>query len=405
MAQEEYRLAGAALALGRFTLQGLAQAAKVKRSTAGSWFRRHADYFELHCNVSGRRRPSKMWRFRRGAEENLRLSLEALHRQFIPLTTPDARPPFLSRIERQLEAWRASKQAGDSASYEQQQLVLHTLLRIAWEDLAEDFRLRGDASAPLLKRVAEIERDAGLGNLPESNHLPAVAKWIAESLSRMTKRGVAIEFSARVLRARAEARHFTDQVKLTAAALAAPVWSDERRGEVPELQLGPCAIVAEIVPTAQRLQEIALAIDARPSFGYCKSADESQAVVLGLATRPDARSVEVSNWLNKLDVSNLWQRQFAPAVLQGLAEAPGINLGLLVRKLADPLELELRSPTGLGAWAGALRRAAYEFSRRIAATGLYRTDFQVSEDPEETIFENARILFSSPLSATEGEQP
>jgi hypothetical protein len=364
MAHEDYRLAGTALALGRFTLQDLARTARVKRNTAGSWFRRHAECFEAEDAgpSTGRKgRPRKQWRLlERGAAE-LRVRLEGLYREVAPGASASDR--VLHGIERQLGAWEDSQRRGDSAAA-QQLIALRSLLRIAWEDTADRYAALRQVDSFRLKRLAELESQAGVGALPDSNWLPDVAAWLAERLDQMTRRGVAEEFAGRVLRARAEARKVADQVKLTAAALAAPVWSDERIIDVPETQLRRCAVVADVVPTAKRVAELAKAIDQRPAFGYCHSPDEAQAVVIGLTARPDARSPEIFGWLAQLHLSHLWQPQLAPAVLQGLAEAPGIRLDALLRYLSDSLERVLKAPEA-ASHHGSLRRNAYDYSSRV----------------------------------------
>lgn len=369
MAHEDLRLAGSVLALRRFSLPQLCKVANVKRNTVGSWFNRHKELFEeidapaMDGDLrKGRGRPQKTWRLREGCEANLRSILEGLYRDSVHAV--DAPPHILNRVEAQLAAWEASRRFGSSTTV-QEQVALRSLVRIAWENLAQHHRTSGEADASQMKWLAEMECAAGLGELPVTDRLTEVAAWMAERMDRMVKRAVHDEFAGRVLRARAEVRRLADRVKLTAAALAAPVWCDEGLIACPEAALRRCVVAADVVPVTARLEELDVAIDHRPALGYCIDEREAQAVVLGLATRPGANgSNEVRGWLAALHLSNDWLPEMAPAVLQGLAEARGIDLKLLVGYLKEPLQISLAKQKE-GERLGALRRKAFDYGSRV----------------------------------------
>jgi hypothetical protein len=376
MAHEDLRVASSVLALRSFSLQQLCRMAEVNRNTAGSWLRRHRTLFEevpaIGAESKGRGRPYKTWRLRHGCDGELRKVLDILHRGTDQAGATGTPPHILDRIEAQLEAWQVSCRFGSESS-EQESVALRALVRIAWENLADHHAASGEISASVIKRLAELECAAGLGELPTTNRLPEVAAWIADRMERMLRRSVRDEFAGRVLRARAETRRLADRVKLTAAALAAPVWSDE--GVIPQRAetLRRCVVAANVVPVAECLAELEFAIDIRPARGYCIDEQETQAVVLGLATRPGANySNEIRGWLAALHLSNDWLPEMAPAVLQGLAEARGIRWMSLVASLKEPLQIALERQKNWGQ-LGALRRQALEFGLRVLDAPLMNT--------------------------------
>lgn len=376
MAQEDLRLLSAALALGRFTPSDLARVAKVKRNTVGSWLHRNQKYVQLDAELkaaSGPGRPQKRFRLRDGAAVEMRRVLDGLYRappEHIEEGRSEVvRPHIFDRIELELANWRAAQRAGDADSMAENRVSARALIRIAWENLAAFHSAGGQVDHAHLKQLAELECESGLGALPEGDLLRPVASWLAQNVERMTARAVPVEFAGRVLRARAEARRVTDQIKVTAAALAAPVWSDEglAANDVTEESLRLSAIVADIVPIEHRLSELSRAIDKTAMYGFCVDGQEAQAVVIGLATRPGAdRSIAVRGWLASLHLTNDWLPELAPAVLRGLAEAPGIRLSALLDDLAQPLHETLADFRSRP--AGRLRRQTLEFCERILQT-------------------------------------
>ena len=84
MAQEDFRLTGAALVLGHFTMGELAKAAGVKANTAASWRRRHVTFLAgddpppSTSDKAKRGRPKKRWRVRPEAVPDMQSILEGL---------------------------------------------------------------------------------------------------------------------------------------------------------------------------------------------------------------------------------------------------------------------------------------------------------------------------------------
>jgi hypothetical protein len=379
MAEEEFRILAGALALGRFTATELVHTTGVKRNTVGSWLRRNVNYIQKEKSEAAERlpgpgRPPVVWRIRDGAAPKIRAVLDSLYPEFVRVSSADLRDGgkclrSLDLAEAQVNAWRATNSYRDFSVEQPELIAARSYIKIAWEDFAELHAAGLEVSEKHLLHLAQMECEVGIGNLPASRSLPSLAIWLARRLKLMSDRGVPFQFAARTIRARAQVRSSTDRVALTAAALAAPVWSDEGLaddGEVEVAALNRCVTVADIVPHSQLLREIDLALDQRPTYCFCVNPEESQAILLGLVTRPGAcRLPEVRDWLSHLPLSNDWRPELAPAVLRGLVNAPGINLHPLLKILTDPLRAVLNTSQTSQWRLGAIRKAAFDYSRRL----------------------------------------
>ncbi len=378
MAQPEYRLAGAALQLGRFTAVELAQAAGTNPHTARTWLQRNDRFVEPDlmpptvAAVNGKGRPRKSWCLREGAAHALRQSLG----QLFPLFSGphEARPRKiehprnLDEVEIHLRARERARRLGHPEQMEMEAVAARSWVRIAWEDFAVLDSQKQGITQPILEHLAALERELGIGGIIESDALPEVAGWAAQRARNMSRRGATKAFAARVMRARVEVRTPRDRARLTAAAVAAPVWADEGHAEragVGEDTMCDCKLIAEAIPSFVLLRELDMAVDRRPSYGLCPAPAHAQAVVLGLAQlHVTTRDIAMRDWLGFRNASNDWIPELAPAVLYGLAEAESAHWS----RLFGPLEEALRRAADLAKdwdWApGRLRRTALAYADR-----------------------------------------
>lgn len=367
MAHEEYRLAAAALSVESFSLPVLSRISDTNRNTASSWFRRYRKYFEVAPAADGARlrpgRPQKQWRLRRDTREEFTKVLEFEYRGF--MVGNSQKPSILDRIEQHIAASRSARAAGQSDESERMELLARGLIRVAWEDFSEHFRMTDELNHANLRGVADFEREIGLGDVASSGGLPEIAEWMANRMDDLVARGVPEAFAGAVLRARAEVRTETDRLKLTAAALAAPVWADESIANATEGAMRRCAAVAANLSSRERVSEASRAIDLRPTGGYCSGPDEAAAIVIGLINMPNARSLELSGWLAGLRISNDWRPELAPAVARGLAEAPGVKIGSLLEALGGTLREALERAKQSRQRIGLLRRKTLDYASML----------------------------------------
>lgn len=400
MAEPEYRLAGAALQLGRFTAVELARAAGTNPHTTRTWLQRHDRFVEPDLTpapvavTNGKGRPRKAWRLREGAAHALRQSLDQLFPLHFDLPRGDLRRAgqlrHLDEIEIHLKARERAGRLGYVEQMNVEDVAARSWVRIAWEDFATLDSQAQAVAQPMLEHLAALECQLGVGGIVAAESLPEVAGWAAQRLNNMSKRGATVTFAARAMRARVEVRTPRDRARLSAAAVAAPVWADEGMAEqagVAEATMRNCRLIAEAVPPATLLRELDAAVDRRPSYGMCPDPTQAQAVVLGLAElHITTRNIAMRDWLGFRSSSNDWIIELAPAVLYGLAEAESAHW----RRLFDPLEHALRQASdlakGWGWTPGRLRCAALAYTDQA----IKRT-VQVEADPSAIIASYGRV--------------
>jgi hypothetical protein len=386
LAQEEYRLLATSLLLSEFTKAELARTAGANVNTVGSWLNRNRRFFEhertTNTETPERGRPRNLWRVRGDATAQMRQQLSKLQppNRLGTVDLPaDGQLNILKRVEKQIDTWRHAIKAGDHAAATDELVTTRSWIRMAWEDFAELESSGFNVPSPNLRHLAELEREAGAGSLPDISALPQITIWLTERLSAMTQRGVSPNFAGRTVRMRSEVRSEADRVKLTAAATAAPIWSDEGLAEEYDLDVNAiqlCKVVAQHVPAARRVEEVAIAIGRSQPWSYCQNSEEAQAVALGLVTQyGSVVEPEVGNWLAGLHVRDEWRPELALAVVRGLGGASGVIMPLVMRNIADPLRTILdRPPLARTTYPGKIRNEALEYGKRALAINVTEDD-------------------------------
>jgi|GEM_PF-5046157 len=380
MAYEDVRLLGSALLLGRFTPAELARSANSKLNTARSWVGRNRHHLvEEPVKPRGKGRPGKMWRIAPSSKELLSARLKALDVQRLTDELAGKQPSILQHLEAQHDAWRLALSIDDAAAASELR-NLRRMTRISWEEFSDFHRFSGEAPEAQLKLIAEIERDAGGGEFPASDQLRKIAAWLASSIARMRSRAASPEFASRVMRLRSDVRSKADQVKVTAAALAAPVWADEGLAEegLEMDDLAACPLIAEFGGAARTLDEVSDAIG-YGLRGYCRDGEESQAVLCGLTARAQfGAASEVRHWLIYLRAANFWRPELAPVALHAVWEGRDLHERSVLQMLGDQMELALkRQPIKVGR----LRRRPLDFAQRMLSLHLRLQETQGAEGP------------------------
>ncbi|MXP65334.1 hypothetical protein E0493_18460 [Roseomonas sp. M0104] len=387
MAEEEFRLLRCALALGQFEVRQLGEVAEVSENTAQSWVKRNrrllvndgpgeerAGGRPPSGTQRGRGRPRKCWRLAPGAAEQIEARLDGLFptisRAGVENPRSTGHEEIILRAETAVRNWRATRRGDRDGEARMLRMAAEAAVRTAWEDLAELHQATAVVPQALVQELARVEAELGKGEVPEEPSLPEESIWLANRFEQMVEwldlrfGGVALgeradRFVGSVLVARARQRE--RRPLLTAAALAGTVWSDEglaERGCSPDF-LRRCAVLTDLVPPAETLRDVTLAIERRPGRGLCADMQEIQAVVLGLTDRPwCARQVEACNWLWKLRVTNEWDAHLSPPVLRGLLAAPDVQLNHVFDLLDGSLRVAVQDPLSL-ARPGRLRASAY----------------------------------------------
>ncbi len=363
MANEELKLAGAALLLGRFTSKQLSDFAGVNPHTARAWVQRNGEFWdavpvEADARQRGRGRPAMTFRVLPKASRLLQRQLDRLE-QSLDVMEP-ALKNEIDGVEAQHKAWLSASQNGDPIA-DKEFAGLRTQIRLAWEDCAAFFDARQSPPMELLRRLAEIERHAGISSLPDSEDLFETARWLAGRLKDMNARAVPDRFSGRVWRIRASVRSATEQARLTAAAVGAPVWGDEGLADgemLTEADVWRCRVVSDETEINARLDDLGRAMDRGP-FALCKTDFERQALARGLTALSNLPTREILGWLAKLQFSSFWSPHLAPVAFHGLIEGPDIRFQSLLSRLADDLSTALNHKPLV---IGRLRREALDYS-------------------------------------------
>lgn len=384
MAQPDYRLAGAALQLRRFTARGLAEAADTNVSTARTWLQRNDRYVEADPETSlvavtaGKGRPQKMWRLRDGAVPALR---ELLNRLFPLRSNPPkgdanraARLGNIAEVETHLKMLERARRFNQREAMQVAEVSARTWIRIAWEDLAALDQQDDAVPQPMLEHLAALESQLGVGDLPSSSDLSNLAVWATQRLIRMCHRGATSRFAARALRARVEVRGLSDRARLSAASVAAPVWADEGYAEVGGVDvasMSECRLIAEVLSPVILLQELDMAVDRRPAYSFCSEPFQAQAVLLGVAElQIGQRDMTMRDWLSFRMSSNDWIPEFAPPILYGLAEAHSTHWPRLFSCLQESLRIAADRAKSWNRTPGRLRGGAWAFADRALRRAL-----------------------------------
>jgi hypothetical protein len=348
MAGQEFRLLGKALALGRFTALELARAASVKPNSVASWLQRNPEYVKHDGTLSsssGPGRPQNIYRIKEEAVPGIRARLDQLFPDAAQIAVRDLRTSgYLYNVDRaheHVEAWRKACRHGDDAQANQAKVAARSWIRMSWEDFAELHAAGRMPPFELLKRLAELEHQIGVGDLPASGPLAPLAKWLVKRLDEMSQRGVTEDFAASALRARALARSQNKAAALTAAALAVEVWWDEGLSDdatVDASAVNRCASVANLLPPDKIPEELTIVLDRQGPYQH---PEQSQAVVLGMAKRSTAGNKLAHHWLSFLMTCWDWEPALAPAILYGLGRAGNVNIHSVLNRLAASVRVAL----------------------------------------------------------------
>jgi hypothetical protein len=216
--------------------------------------------------------------------------------------------------------------------------------------------------------------------------LKALAGWVVKRIESMSRKAGTIEYAAQVLRIRAEVRTIRDRARLTAASFGSDVWADEGLAEQHNLTIADisyCRKIVEPVPADVLTQELKVAIDRRPTVGCCSTAEQAQAVVLGLASRlqlPDPSGDAFRNWLCFLTWSNDWIDAFAPPVIVGLLYAGGVGIQNSARPIRDSLRAACEEASTWDMAPGRLRANSLDVASRWASKAQ---PLEIMEDLQE----------------------
>lgn len=380
MAQEEYRLLGSALLLDRFTADELSKAARVNLNTCRSWLRRHDQHLQHDPEKLGvgRGRPSKRFRLTEDGAGYLRRQLDGLYATLESAASDDSQAKLVDGVEEKLRLWQAVRCDPDSEG-RAEEAALRAAVALAWQDFAHLDGAGMPVDRSRMRQLADLEREAKVASPPDAS-LVEIAKWVAERVGRIARRGASLDFAANTMWLRAEVRPEPDAVRITAASLAAAVWSDEDIADdsVSQDDLWNSRRVAETAPMGLRIKYTWAAIDGRSGTAHRLDDPDAQAVARGLTSCRDAKSSdELHDALAGARIKTGWREALAPVVVHGLLDAPNISLPKLVGDLCDALE---HSVDRRGV-QGKLRREALTYGRR--ALGNYRQPALTSEEPRQ----------------------
>jgi hypothetical protein len=371
MAYDEFRLLAAAVMLERFTADELAAAAQANPHTARSWLRRQAHLLEkTPGSARGRGAPRKVISLKPGAAETMRQQLDEVRSQTDRAALETEQRRLLASVERRLKHWQTFN-ASALSSADPQLTALRVAIRLAWREFARLQAAGQPVEVPHLRHLAEIEHAARVVEPPMDDGLQPIAFWLGERLTRLSKQSVEDGFALRTMWARADVRSEMDRRKITAAALGAPVWSDEglARNEVNVDVLLRCRGIAELVPLEARLMHVSRAIRDNGA-SLCGDDGEAQAVVRGVTACADAKASTVRDWLAAADRRGDWRPALAPMIIHGLLNSDDLILGAVMDKLREPLVYALENRKGT---EGRLRSEAFDFSRRALGHALLGT--------------------------------
>jgi hypothetical protein len=377
VAQEEYRLLGSALLLDRFTSDELSKAAHVNLNTCRSWLRRHAQYMEPDGEkaAGGPGRPSKRYRLTRDGNSQLRGLLDGLYATIESASSDLSQSRLLDGVEEKFRLWQAVRGDPDLEG-RAEEAALRAAVVLAWQEFAHLDGAGVSVDRSRMRQLADLEREAKVASPPDAG-LVQTAKWVAERVGRIARRGARLDFAANTMWLRAEVRPEPEAVRITAASLAAAVWSDEDIADdaVSQDDLWNSRRVAETAPMALRIKYAWAAIDGRSGTAHRLDDPDAQAVARGLTSCRDAKtSDELHDTLACARLKTGWREALAPVIIHGLLDAPNISLPRLVEDLSDALE---RSVCRLGV-EGKLRREALTYGRR--ALGNHKQPALRSDD-------------------------
>lgn len=378
MSQKDFRLSGSALALRHFAAEDLAIAAECKLATARSWIQRNRMFLEegAQRQAAGRGRPSTIWRLREGAAGDLRRRLDRFDLGVVVRQLTDAQPSALLDIEEQLDVWKLALRL-ELPSAGGEHTSLRQLIRVAWEDYAALFENAGELPKAHLATIAAFEKEAGAGAPPDSENLRDIARWIGWSLDQMAGREVKDEFAALVLRLRADARTEAHGIKVTAAALAAPVWADEVFADAPisSAAFARGVRIADLAEVDQVISQIRSAIGGVQS--YCIETGDAQAVLCGLTQVSRFRKTsQVCDFFESARIKTFWSPEIAPVALFALSHAPMLHLNALLQVMGDEARKALAfAPVT----PGALRKVPIDYCRVVLDSNRDRVSADMVE--------------------------
>ncbi len=402
MAEPEFRLIGAALHLGNFTAAELARAAGTGLNTTRSWIGRNGNFLVAETAPQGVERmdarpagrPPSTWRLRPGSVSPLRQRLDGLVPRDVEPNESSLRRTGQTRAIPEAELHQAARdraqRVGDAEGEARAERAARGWVRVAWEDYAAR-----DAAGEMLNteeftRIAKLECQVGGGAVPNVG-LRELAGWAAQRLRTMIERSASANFAAQVLRARAAVRDLRTCARLSAASLGAAVWADEGLAETEGVlveDLQACAHITASVPASVLLAELDMAIDRRPSYGFCTASEQGQAIVLGLAQRmrtPRNEASAMRNWLCYLTRSNDWLDALAPPVAFGLGFAGSLDLPTAWAPLRPALDAACKEALTWTFTPGRLRRDALDYARTVAGEGGVRRQKTRREDELKSI--------------------
>jgi len=363
MTRDESCLAANALALRRFTARDLAQASGINLNSVRSWLNRRRDLFEVsNDSQQAKGRPRNIFVLKSGAPETLQDSLDEFSR-IVSIGSSDAgQTALLHGIEEKLHLWKmVSNSEIDARGSDQEYGALRAAVRLGWEQLAEWNDGGAAVGDERLRHFAEIEFAASIAAIPTADRIPALSRWLSGRLEAITRRTISAGFAAKVMGARCAVRPRVDFARAIAAALAAPVGSDEgwADDEVSPSALFACRAIAEQFGMAERLSLVSTTID---EVGTSRAVpdEEAQAIARGLTSCYDAsRSNDLHLWLASGHIRVSWRPVLAPVAVHSLLDAANFNLHEVVRQFRPSLDIALEMKCA----AGRLRQEALEKSR------------------------------------------
>lgn len=361
----DVRLVAAAVALGEFTVEGLAAASDCKVNTARSWLTRWKPWLDgKQVAAAGRGRPALAYSLTDDGVARARGQIESLHRQVADHVGSAAESRMLDEADAHLKLWKVSTaglKGGESEAAgraEMEALRLHLL--DCWRGLARRDVLGSAVEDRHLLHLAHIEAEAGIVVPNPGLQLVELSRWLAGRLRRIRNGDATLSFAARVMRARIETRPAS--ALATAAALVAPVVSDEGHDteQLVEEDWSRAIVIAEVIPISDRLTRVESALSGAEG-SYCEDDGDAQAVLRGLTACRDAGSeLSVRDWLAGAIQRSEWRDVLAPVVVHGLLEADGAQLDMCA-PYRDRLESGLASYAGN---AGLLRSTAIRMAER-----------------------------------------
>jgi hypothetical protein len=368
VAAADARMLRTALLLRRFTLRELVMHAAVPRDTAHSWVKRNLkrDHIgEWGDDASKRRgRPAKIWIVSDQGAVALRQRLDSFN------SAPDQPPPATDGHFRRLRElsleWAAATQSRDQSYQTEVAAAARVRMRAAWQSYAEMHELGYAVPSEALEELAQFERTLCIGEWWIETDLRAIASWLAGRFRIMGANGVELNFAARVLCARAQARGRETLAQLTTAALGLQIWFDEFPDQLLTAEdVKACLSIREVVPIRLQLDHAFSLLTPARSRILQVQPEQRQAIVLGLATAYPVDE-EVTTWLLSLEDRDCWSDELAPAVAYGTADRPHVHLRSLVKSFRSSLQRAVESETlPSGMYAGRIRRQAQQFARKV----------------------------------------